>query len=72
MKPTPERGGFLVVPTATLDRLLDLARRADPDSAASTGERERAGRRLVVEIEALIKSPRRGAVRAQTPMSLPA
>ena len=60
VKPAPERGGYLVVPTAMLDRLLNLARWADPDSAASTDERERAGRRLVVEIEALIKAPRRG------------
>lgn len=55
----PPRGGFLVVQTAELDKLLKFARLADPDLNPEPHERSNAARLLHKALQAIITAPPR-------------
>ena len=56
---SPTRGGFLVVQTAELDKLLKFARMADPDMNPEPNERNNAARLLHKALQAIMTAPPR-------------
>jgi hypothetical protein len=63
----PPRGGFLVVQTAELDKLLKFARMADPDMNPEPNERNNAARLLHKALQALMTAPPRYGQAPYTP-----
>lgn len=59
MSPQPPRGGFLVVQTAELDKVLKFARMADPDLNPEPNERNNAARLLHKALQAIMTAPPR-------------
>lgn len=71
MSPLPPRGGFVVVQTADLDRVMKLARLADPDLNPEANERGNAGRLLHKALQAIVAAPPRYGQAPYTSSSAP-